>query len=133
MVAVPVLEALGVTVKVTGPGPGCVGGKTVAIVISELEALKIVAPPVSLAVKVCDGVPGPENESDTGVTVRVPAVTETITELWPPWSSVILIAQLPTTDPAVTVNVAPFVPELGLSVAKPGPEHLVASTVKLPL
>jgi hypothetical protein len=81
MVAVPVLEALGVTVKVTGPGPACVGGKTVAIVMSELEALKMVAPPVSLAVKVCDGAPGPENESDTGVTVRVPAVTETTTEL----------------------------------------------------
>src|ERR1700737_1834001 len=129
MDAVPVLVALGVTVNVTGPGPGCVGGKTVATVPSELEALKISAP-VSVAVNVCDGAPGPLNESETGFTVSVPAVTETTTELCPPWSSVILIAQLPTADPGVTVNVAPLVPELGLSVAIPGPEHLVASIVK---
>lgn len=43
------------------------------------------------------------------------------------------MAQLPTVDPGVTVNVVALVPELGLSVAMPGPEHFVASIVKLPV
>ena len=79
MDAVPVLVALGVTVNVTGPGPGCVSGDTVAIVPSELEALKINAP-VSVAVNVCAGAPGPLNVSVIGFTVRVPLVTDTTTE-----------------------------------------------------
>lgn len=79
MLAVPVLTALGVTVNVTGPGPGCDIGVTVAMVMSELDALKTV-PPVSFAVNVCDAAPGALKKSETGFTVKVPAVTDTTTE-----------------------------------------------------
>ena len=116
METVPEFVALGVTVNVTGPGPACDAGDTVAIDVPELDAVKVVPPFVSVAVKVCAG-PPTANDRVTGVTVIPPAVTDASRVDDPPWSSVTTTLALPRAT-AVMVK-----------VIGPGPEPEAGATV----